>query len=71
MYTMEKQWKIKKIEIWWAYPKKYIPSANTLYKEDLSNITFNYLRVDSLNYLYHSITPLYLFISSNTYFPQK
>ena len=30
-------------------PKKYIPSAKTLYKVDLSNINFNYLCVDSSN----------------------
>ena len=29
--------------------KKYIPSAKTLYSEDLSNITFNYLRENSPN----------------------
>ena len=34
-------------------PKKYIPSAKTLYTVDLSNITFNYLCVDSPNYLCH------------------
>ena len=34
-------------------PKKYIPSAKTLYTVDLSNITFNYLRVESPNYLCH------------------
>ena len=33
-------------------PKKYIPSAKT-YTVDLSNITFNYLCVDSPNYLCH------------------
>ena len=32
-------------------PKKYIPSAKTLYSEDLSNITFNYLCENSPNYL--------------------
>ena len=32
--------------------QKYIPSAKT-YTEDLSNITFNYLCVDSPNYLCH------------------
>ena len=34
-------------------PKSYIPSAKTLYAVDLSNITFNYLCVDSPNYLCH------------------
>ena len=34
-------------------PKKYIPSAKTLYKVDLSNINFNYLCVDSSNYLWY------------------
>ena len=33
--------------------KKYIPSAKALYKEDLSYITFNYLRENSENYLCH------------------
>ena len=33
-------------------PKKYIPSAKT-YTVDLSNITFNYLCVDSPSYLCH------------------
>ena len=33
--------------------KKYIPAAKTLYTEDLSNITFNYLRENSPNYLCH------------------
>ena len=33
-------------------PKKHIPSAKT-YTVDLSNITFNYLCVDSQNYLRH------------------
>ena len=33
-------------------PKKYIPSAKT-YTMDLPNITVNYLRVDSPNYLCH------------------
>ena len=34
-------------------PRKYIPSSKTLYTVDLSNITFNYLRVDSSNYSCH------------------
>ena len=34
-------------------PKKYIPSAKTLYKVDLSNINFKYLCVDSSNYLWY------------------
>ena len=33
--------------------KKKIPSAKTLYTEDLSNITFNYLFENSPNSLYH------------------
>ena len=33
--------------------KKYIPSAKTLYTEDLSNITFNYLCENSPNSLCH------------------
>ena len=34
-------------------PKKYIPSPKRSYTVDLSNITFNYLCVDSPNYLCH------------------
>ena len=33
--------------------KKYIPLPKALYTEDLSNITFNYLCLDSPNYLCH------------------
>ena len=33
--------------------KKYIPSTKTLHTEDLSNITFNYLRENSPNSLCH------------------
>ena len=33
--------------------QKNIPSVKTLYKEDLSNITFNYLCENSPNSLYH------------------
>ena len=33
--------------------KKYIPLAKTLHTEDLSNITFDYLRENSSNYLCH------------------
>ena len=52
--TSDKQWKVEKVEIWWAFlQKKYIPSAKTLNTVDLSNITFNYLCVDSPNYLCH------------------
>ena len=60
-------------------PKKYIPSAKT-YTVDLSNITFNYLCVDSPNYLCHFwnhksffTTQLlwYLFSSNITFFLQK
>ena len=42
----EKQWKVQRVEIWWSH------SAKT-YTVDLSNITFNYLCVDSPNYLCH------------------
>ena len=34
-------------------PKNWIPSAKTLYTEDLSHITFNYLCKNSPNYLSH------------------
>ena len=57
--TSDKQWKVQKVEIWWAtfiqkihLSKKYIPSAKT-YTEHLSNITFNYLCENSPNYLCH------------------
>ena len=79
--TSEKQWKVQKVETWWAFvPKKIILLAKTLYTVDLSNITFNYLRVESPNYLCHfwkhksfcTTQLLCIFISSNiTYFPQK
>ena len=78
--TSDKQWKVQKVEIWWAFvKKKNIPSAKTLYTVDLSNITFNYLCADSPNYLcyfgnhniFHNINPLYLFSSNITYFLQK
>ena len=53
-------------------PKKYIPSAKTLYAVDLSNTIFNYLCVvflTSCHYLCHFsyTTPLYLFSSNITY----
>ena len=44
----QKSWNLKDI-----CPKKYISSAKTLYTVDLSNTTFNYLYVDSPNYLCH------------------
>ena len=49
--TLEKQWKVQKVEIWWAFVQKIHPLAKTLYTEDLSNITFNYLCENSPNYL--------------------
>ena len=52
--TSDKQWKVQKVEIQWAtLSKNYIPSAKTLYTEDLSNITFNYLCENSPNSLCH------------------
>ena len=58
--TLDKQWKVQKVKTWWAtfvqkihLSKKYIPSAKTLYTEDLSIITFNYLCENSPNCLYH------------------
>ena len=58
--TSGKQWKVQNIEIWWVtfvqkihLSKKYILSAKTLYIEDLSNITFNYLCKNSPNSLCH------------------
>ena len=58
--TWDKQWKVQKVEIWWAFvqkthlSKKYIPSANTLYIEDLSHIIFNYFCENSPNFLFMS-----------------
>ena len=58
--TLDKQWKVQKVEIWWAkfdqkidFSKKYFPSAKTLYTEDLSNITFTYLCESSSKLLCH------------------
>ena len=58
--TSDKQWKVQKVDIGWAtfvqkiyLSKKYIPSAKTLYAEDLSKITFNYLCEDSPSFLCH------------------
>ena len=53
--------------------KQYIPSAKTVYTEDL---TFNYLCEKSPNYLcyyitFHDTTPLYFFSSNTAYFLQK
>ena len=56
----DKQWEVQKVEIWWAtfvqkihLSKKHIPSAKTLYTEDLSNTIFNYLCENSPNYRCH------------------
>ena len=48
--TSDKQWKVQKKskKLMGFCPKKYIPSPYTV---DLSNITFNYLCVDSPSYL--------------------
>ena len=53
--TSDKQWKFKKIEIRCVtfIEKIKIPSAKTLHTEDLSTITFNYLRENSPNSLCH------------------
>ena len=51
--TSDKQWKSKKLKFDGLFSKTYIPSAKTLYTVDLSNINFNYLCIDSLNYLCH------------------
>ena len=58
--TSEKEGKVQTIKIWRAtfvqkihLTKKYIPSAKSLYTEDLSNITFNYLYENSPNLLCH------------------
>ena len=45
---------VQKVEIQWAtFVKKFIPSAETLYKEGLSNITINYLCENSPHSLCH------------------
>ena len=51
--TSDKQWKSKKLKFDGLLSKKYIPSAKTLYSEDLSNITFNYLCENSADSLCH------------------
>ena len=49
--TSDKQWKAEKLKSnGLLLSKKYIPSAKTLYTEDLSNITFNYCE-NSPNFL--------------------
>ena len=45
--------KSKKLRFDGLLSKKLIPSAKTLYTEDLSNIFFNYLCENSPNYLCH------------------
>ena len=74
--TLDKQWKVQKVEIRWAiFSKKYIPSAKTLYTEDLSNITFNYLCENLPNSLCHfwnrnsffTTQLLFIFFSSTFY----
>ena len=45
--------KCKKLKFDELLSKKYILSAKTLYAEDLSSITFNYLCENSPNYLCH------------------
>ena len=76
--TSDKQWKVQNVEL--HLSKSYIPSSKTLYREDLSNITFNYLCENSLNSLCHFETishflrhnsSIYYFISDFTYFWQK
>ena len=79
--TSDKQWKVQKSwNLMGFCPKKYIPSAKTIYKVDLSNIAFNYLCVDSPNYLCHfwnhksfftTLLLWYLFSSNITYFLLK
>ena len=45
---------VQKVEIQWAtFAKKFIPSAKTLYKEGLSNITINYLCKNAPHSLCH------------------
>ena len=50
--------------------KKYIPSAR-IYTEDLSNITFNYLGENSINYLCHksffTTELLFIFLGQTLY----
>ena len=48
----DKQWKVQKFKLSELYlSKNYITSAKTLYTEDLSKITFNYLCEYSRNSL--------------------
>ena len=47
--TSDKQWKVQKVEIRWVTFVQKIHSTKTLYTEDSSNITFNYLRKSSSN----------------------
>ena len=50
----DKQWKSKKLKFNGMHlSKNYIPSAKTLYTEDLSNTAFNYLCQNSPNSLCH------------------
>ena len=51
----DKQWKVQKVEIWWAFVQKntFLQLKHYIATVDLSNITFNYLCVDSPNYWCH------------------
>ena len=47
--TSDKQWKVQKVEIWWAFvQKKYIPSAQT-YTVDLSDSPNYYVIFETLS----------------------
>ena len=51
--TSGRQWKSEKVKFNGLHlPKKYIPSAKTLYTEDLSKITSNYFE-NSANFVCH------------------
>ena len=69
--TLEKEWKVQKVEIRWAtFVQKYISSVKTLYTEDLSNNTFNHVCENLPNSLYHFWNHK-LFSSNITYFLQN
>ena len=53
--TSDKQWKVQKNEIWWAFVQKstFLQLRHYIQWIYLANITFSYLCVDSPNYLCH------------------
>ena len=49
--TSGKQWKVQKVETWWAFVQKENILLAKTYTVDLSTITFNYLHVESQSFL--------------------